>query len=161
VSEEEMKNNSFIVKNKEIGLKKLLERYFLCPRELANSGEAFEDFELRVLLKLFEASEEEGKPIAEQSIERLAKAVGRTERKVKETIRILEAKKVLSKEAKQRQDGVGVYNEYTLAKFRYWWKKIGRILRESFKREKLEKYKMPNSREDSSESLSPIDPPRV
>lgn len=156
------KNNSFIVKNKEIGLKKLLELYFLCPRELANSGEALEDFELRVLLKLFEASEADfGKPIADQSIEKLAKAVGRTERKVKETIRILEAKKVLSKETKQRQDGVGVYNEYTLAKFRYWWKKIGRILRESFKREKLEKYKMPNSREDSSESLSPIDPPRV
>lgn len=156
------KNNGFIVKSQEDGLKKLLERYFLCPRELANSGEAFEDFELRVLLKLFEASEADfGKPIADQSIEKLAKAVGRTERKVKETIRILEAKKVLSKEAKQRQDGVGVYNEYTLAKFKLWWKKVGKALRESFKRAKLEKYKMPNSREDSSESFSPIDPPRV
>ena len=157
-----MKNNSFIVKNKEIGLKKLLELYFLCPRELANSGEAFEDFELRVLLKLFEASEADfGKPIADQSIEKLAKAVGRTERKVKETIRILEAKQVLSKETKQRQNGVGVYNEYTLEKFKLLWKKVGRALRESFKRAKLEKYKMPNSREDSSESFSPIDPPRV
>jgi len=155
------KNNSFIVKNKEVGLKKLLELYFLCPRELANSGEAFEDFELRVLLKLFEASEAEGKPIADQSIKKLAKAVGRTERKVKEAIRILEAKEVLSKEAKQRKDGVGVYNEYTLASFRKWWKKVGRALRKSFKRAKLEKYKIPDSREDSSESFSPIDPPRV
>lgn len=157
-----MKNNGFVIKSQEDGLKRLLERYFLCPRELANSGEAFEDFELRVLLKLFEASEADfGKPIADQSIEKLAKAVGRTERKVKETIRILEAKQVLSKETKQRQNGVGVYNEYTLAKFKLWWKKVGRALRESFKRAKLEKYKMPNSREDSSESFSPIDPPRV
>jgi predicted transcriptional regulator len=153
---------ALLSKVKKMDLKSYWKDISLTPRELANSGEAFEDFELRVLLKLFEASEADfGKPIADQSIEKLAKAVGRTERKVKETIRILEAKKVLSKKAKQRQDGVGVYNEYTLAKFRYWWKKIGRILRESFKRAKLEKYKMPNSREDSSESFSPIDPPRV
>ena len=74
-------------------------------------------------------------------MKKISKAVGRTEQKVGKAIEILEAKQVISKEARQRKNGVGVYNEYNLVRFRIWWKNVGKSLRDKFRKDKLKKYR--------------------
>ena len=52
--------------------------YFVVPRQLANSGEALTDFEVRVLLKFFESSRGEGQPVSDVKLEDMGEAVGRS-----------------------------------------------------------------------------------
>ncbi len=116
--------------------------YFVISRQLANVGEALTDFEVRVLLKLYEESRLPNEPIRNVRLEDLAEAVGRAKGRISSTLGDLKAKGLISITAKQREDGRGTYSEY---KFLYtlkdWWKAIGQFKRREIREDKLKKYK--------------------
>lgn len=116
--------------------------YFVISRQLANVGEALTDFEVRVLLKLYESSRLPEEPIKNVRLEEIAEAVGRSKSKVSSTLDDLKKKGLISITAKQRAEGWGVYNEYRfLYTFKDWWEEIGQFMKKEFRKDKLKKYK--------------------
>ena len=116
--------------------------YFVISRQLANVGEALTDFEVRVMLKLYESSRLPNEPIKNARLEDIAEAVGRSKSKVSSTIGDLKTKGLISITAKKRTEGWGVYNEYKfLYTFKDWWEEIGQFMRNEFRKDKLKKYK--------------------
>ena len=116
------------------------ENYFIISRQLANAGEALKDFEIRVLIKLYESSRRKGEPIKNVRIDDIAIAVGRSKSKISGTLDDLRIKGLIAITTKQKKDGYGTYNEYLVFKFKDWWEKIGRIMRDEFRKDKLKKY---------------------
>jgi len=115
--------------------------YFVISRQIANVGEALKDFEVRVLIKLYESSRLEGEPIKNVRLDDIAEAVGRSKNKISGTLDDLRIKGLLKITTKQRKEGYGTYNEYEfLYKFKDWWEKIGKIMRDEFRKDKLKKY---------------------
>lgn len=116
--------------------------YFVISRQLANVGEALTDFEVRVVLKLYESSRLPNEAIANVRLEDIAEAVGRAKGRISSTLGDLKTKGLISITTKQREDGRGTYSEY---KFLYtlkdWWKAIGQFMRREFRKDKLERYK--------------------
>jgi len=116
--------------------------YFVISRQLANVGEALTDFEVRILLKLYESSRLPEEPIKNVRREDIAEAVGRSKSKVSSTIDDLKKKGLISITVKQRAEGWGVYNEYRfLYTFKDWWEEIGQFMKNEFREDKLKKYK--------------------
>lgn len=116
------------------------ENYFVISRQLANVGEALKDFEVRVLIKLYESSRRKGEPIKNVRIDEIAEAVGRAKSKISGTLDDLRIKGLITITTKQKKDGFGTYNEYLVCKFQDWWEKIGKIMKEEFRKDKLKKY---------------------
>lgn len=132
--------------------------YFVISRQLANVGEALTDFEVRVLLKLYECSRLPNEPIENVRREEIAEAVGREKGKISRTLDDLRTKGLISITAKQREDGCGVYNEYRfLYTLKDWWKAIGQFMQREFRKDKLKKYKnvekVNRMREEQKKSL--------
>lgn len=118
------------------------ENYFILSRQLANVGEALTDFEVRVLLKLYESSRLPKEPIKNVRLEEIAEAVGRAKSRISSTLEDLKTKGLISITAKRREEGYGVYNEYKfLYVFQDWWEKIGQFMKDEFRKDKLKKYK--------------------
>jgi DNA-binding MarR family transcriptional regulator len=141
-NEEPMKKEpnmkSPIFESKEDGLSRLLKFHYLVPRDLAHTAEALSDFEFRVLAVMYEFLKE-GKSV-HIPVKKIAERVGRSQRKVIETIKTLEAKRILKKEKRRRKDGSGVYCKYTPTRFRDWQKGYGIELQKLYRKEKIEKY---------------------
>jgi len=134
--ESRMKSPMF--ESREDGISRLRKFHYLVPRHLAYTAEALTDFEFRVLAVMYESLKED-KPV-HIPVDKISKYVGRSQRKVIEAIKILEAKHVLKKEKRRRKDGSGVYCKYTPARFRDWWKEHGVGLQKVYKKEKIEKF---------------------
>lgn len=126
-----------IYESKEDAISRLLTFHYLVPKDLAYTAEALTDFEFRILAVMYE-SLKEGRPV-HIPVKKIAKHVGRSQRKVIEAIKTLEAKHVLKKEKKRRKDG-SVYCQYTPARFRDWWKRHGIGLQKVYKKEKIDKF---------------------
>lgn len=125
-----------------ISLEPWYRNYFIISRQLANVGEALTDFEVRVVLKLYESSRLPEEPIKNIKREDIAEAVGRAKGKISSTLDDLKKKGLISITAKQRAGGMGVYNEYRfLYTFKDWWEEIGIFMKKEFRRDKLKKYK--------------------
>ena len=116
------------------------ENYFVISRQLANAGEALKDFEVRVLIKLYESSRRKGEPIKNVRIDDIAIAVGRAKSKISGTLDDLRIKGLISIKTKQRKEGYGTYNEYSVCKFKDWWENTGKIMKDEFRKDKLKKY---------------------
>lgn len=116
--------------------------YFVISRQLANTGEALTDFEVRVVMKLYESSRLPEEPIRNVKLDDIAEAVGRAKNRVSSTVDDLRKKGLISITAKQRKEGWGVYNEYKfLYTFQDWWEEIGRWMKKEFRADKLSKCK--------------------
>lgn len=116
--------------------------YFVISRQLANVGEALTDFEVRILLKLYECSRLPNEPIKNVRVEDLAEAVGRAKDKISRTLDDLRIKGLISITTKQRTEGYGTYNEYRfLYTLKDWWEEIGQFLKRELRKDKLKKYK--------------------
>jgi len=135
--EPRMKSPNFV--SQEDGIPRFLKFHYSVPRDLAHTAEALTDFEFRVLAVMY-AFLKEGKEPVHIPVDKISKLIGRSQRKVIEAIKILEAKHVLKKEKRRRKDGSGVYCKYTLARLRDWWKEHGVGLQKVYKKEKIEKF---------------------
>lgn len=133
----EFRMKSPIYESKEDAISRLLTFHYLVPRHLGYAAEALTDFEFRVLAVMYESLKED-RPV-HIPIKKIAKHVGRSQRKVIEAIKTLEAKHVLKKEKRRRKDG-SVYCQYTPARFRDWWKRHGIGLQKVYKKEKIDKF---------------------
>jgi len=136
--EKEPRMRSPIYESTEDAISRLLKYHYLVPRDLAYTAEALTDFEFRVLAVMYE-SLKEGK-LVHIPVDKISKFVGRSQRKVIEAIKTLEAKHGLKKEKRRRKDGSGVYCKYTPARFRDWWKRYGVGLQKVYKKEKIDKF---------------------
>lgn len=117
------------------------QNYFIVSRQLVNAGEALKDFEVRILIKLYESSRRKGEPIKDVSIDEIAEAVGRAKSKISGTLDDLRIKGLITITTKQKKDGCGTYNEYDMCEFKDWWENTGKIMRDEFRKDKLKKYR--------------------
>lgn len=116
--------------------------YFVISRQLANVGEALTDFEVRILLKLYECARLPNEPITNVRLEDIGEAVGRAKGRISNTLGDLKTKGLISITTKQREGGRGTYSEYRfLYTLKDWWEEIGIFMQREFRRDKLKKCK--------------------